>query len=183
MANTSLGYRLGASPYWHLVCIPLREEMPTFPQDFNEATWESRDSTYIKCMHPPNFYDFKSSMQLCLQPGPATKSNLGGVYMYPATSLSHARSSSGYRVYSCFFNDCYFGSVVYECAFWKELSSTVGSMAAGNGQLAARPDTFHVVNVWVHCLHYTEMEDCGKAWLTVNADFFDTRYEVTHSTS
>jgi hypothetical protein len=30
-----------------------------------------------------------------------------GVYMYPTTSLSHARSSSGYRVYSCLFNDCY----------------------------------------------------------------------------
>jgi hypothetical protein len=45
------------------------------------------------------------------------------------------------------------------------------------------PDTFHVVNVWVHCLHYTEMEDCVKAQLTVNADFWDPRYEVRHSTS
>jgi hypothetical protein len=30
-----------------------------------------------------------------------------GVYLYPTTSLSHARSSSGYRDDSCVFNDCY----------------------------------------------------------------------------
>ena len=101
--------------------------------------------------------------------------------MYPTDSVSLAWSSSGYRVYSCFFEDGYFWSVVYECEFAKWMSQTVGKMAAGSGQLAAKPGTFKVVAVWVHCVHIAEMEDCARSWLTCNCDFFDPRYEIVHA--
>ena len=162
-------------------CLPLREAMPGFPQDFKESKWSTRDGKYIQTMHSSNFYSFKSSMHLGLQPGPATKSNLHGVYMFPTDSCSTARSSSGYRVYSCFFRDGYFWSVTFECAFGKFMSQWMGRMVAGNDQLAAKLGTFHVVKAWVHCLHYTEIEDCRRAHLTVNADIFDPDYEVTHA--
>ena len=124
-------------------------------------------------------------MKAGLQPGKATKRNLEGVYMYPTTTSQHARSSSGYRVYSCFLRDGYFWSLVYECAFGKFLSQDkeFGKMAAGNGQIAAKLNTFHVVAIWVHCLHTIEMPDCGRTGLAVNAEFFDKEYEIVHDDS
>ena len=89
--------------------------------------------------------------------------------------------AQGYRVYSSFFADGYWWGLVYECAFGKYLSMQVGAMSAGNGQMAAKDNTFHVMAAWLHCLHYTEFKDCTKAGLTVNADFFHPEYEITHS--
>ena len=163
--------------------LPFRTAMPPFPDCVDVATWRTRDGDiYTRCMHSSNYYSFESSMKAGLQPGPATKSSLQGIYMYPTTTSSLARSSSGYRVYSCFSHDGYFWSLVYECAFGKFLSHAVGKMAAGNGQLAAKLGTFHVVAIWMHCLHTSEMPDCGRAGLTVNAEFFDHLYEIAHET-
>ena len=113
--------------------------------------------------------------------GPATKAGLHGVYMYETDDLGKARSSSGYRVYSSFDHKAYFWSVVYECAYGKFHASTVGKMSAGNGQQAAKEGTFHVVAVWFHCLHVSEMHDAARNGLTVKADFFDNRYEIRPS--
>ena len=56
-------------------------------------------------------------------------------------------------------------------------------MSAGSGQQAAKEGTFHVVAVWLHCLHVTEMWDCVEKGLVVNADFFDARYESSRTES
>ncbi len=99
-------------------------------------------------------------------------------YMYKMDELAGARSSSGYRAYSCFFKDGYFWSVAYECAFGKFMSQRLGEMSAGNGQLAARIGTFHIFKIWLHCLHYSELEDCSKKVLTTNCDCFLPEYEI-----
>ena len=90
--------------------------------------------------------------------------------MYPTDDGRHARSSSGCRVYSTFFNDGLFWSVVYECRFGKFMSRTLGRMSAGNGQIAAKPGSYHIVAAWFHAVHISEMPDCDKARLTINAD-------------
>ena len=58
--------------------------------------------------------------------------------------------------------------------------ATMGAMSAGNGQMAAKDGSFHVVAVWFHCLHVSEMLDCARNWLTVHADFFLPDYEIEH---
>ena len=68
----------------------------------------------------------------------------------------------------------------WQCAFGKFLTNTLGKMSAGNGQMAAKDGSFHIVALWFHCLHVSEMHDCGKSGLTVNADFFDPRYQIRH---
>ena len=117
-----------------------------------------------------------------LRPGPDTKSSLDGVYMYPTYDGRHARSSSGYRVYSTFFNDGLFWSVVYECRFGKFMSRTLGRMSAGNGQIAAKPGSYHIVAAWFHVVHISEMPDCEKARLTINADVWNPAYEIVNLT-
>ena len=108
-------------------------------------------------------------MQEGLRPGPDITLSLEGVYMYPTDDGRHARSSSGYRVYSDFFNGL-FWSVVYECRFGKFLSRTLGKMSAGNGQIAAKLGSYQMVAAWFHVVHISEMPDCDKARLTMNAD-------------
>ena len=71
--------------------------------------------------------------------------------------------------------------MVYECAYGKFHASTVGRMSAGNGQQAAKEGTFHVVAVWFHCLHNSEMHDAARNGLTVKADFFNNSYEMRPS--
>ena len=134
----------------------------------------------IRSVTGSNLYAFCFSLHLGLQAGPATKSDLEGVYMYETDNLKKALSSSGYRVYSSFGHKAYFWSVVYECAFGKFLTHTLGKMSAGNGQMAAKDGSFHVVALWFHCLHVSEMHDCVNSYLTVNADFFDPDYEIRH---
>ncbi len=131
-------------------------------------------------MHSSNLYSLRSSLEHGLVAGPDAKAGLHGVYMYETDDLGKARSSSGYRVYSSFGHKAHFWSVVYECAYGKYHSWTVGKMSAGNGQQAAKEGTFHVVAVWFHCLHLSEMHDAARAGLTVNADFFDPLYEMMH---
>ena len=102
--------------------------------------------------------------------------------MYPTDDESYARSSSGYRVYSTFFKDGLFWSVVYECRFGKFLSTTLGKMSAGNGQIEARTGSCHMVAAWFHMVHISEMPDCEKARLTINADILNSAYEIVNPT-
>ena len=85
-------------------------------------------------------------------------------------------------LHSTIFVSAYFWSVVYECAYYGKFhASRVGKMSAGNGQQAAKEGTFHVVAVWFHCLHVSEMHDAARKGLTVKADFFDNSYEMRPS--
>ena len=167
---------------------PLTTEMPPCSGAVKKATWRTwrergapQWEEYGQAMHSSNLYALSSSLEHGLVAGPATKAGLHGVYMYETDDLGKARSSSGYRVYSSFDHKAYFWSVVYECAYGKFHASTVGRMSAGNGQQAAKEGTFHVVAVWFHCLHVSEMHDAARNGLTVKADFFDQLYEMRHS--
>ena len=167
--------------------FPLRPAIPPFPKQMKKTSWRTWQAVgsrwwekYVQAMHSSNLYAFCSSLRLGLQAGPAKKSELKGVYMYETDNLKKALSSSGYRVYSSFGYKAYFWSVVYECAFGKFLTTRLGKMSAGNGQMAAKDGSFHVVALWFHCLHVSEMHDCVNSHLTVNADFFDPDYEIRH---
>ena len=158
---------------------PLTTEMPPFSGAVKKATWRTwrergapQWEEYGQAMHSSNLHALRPSLEHGLVAGPATKAGLHGVYMYETDDLGKARSSSGYRVYSSFDHKAYFWSVVYECAYYGKFhASRVGKMSAGNGQQAAKEGTFHVVAVWFHCLHVSEMHDAARAGLTANADF------------
>ena len=165
--------------------LPLREPLPALLKNsgVDPSSWHTPDGNeYITAWHSSSFYSFSSTMQEGLRPGSDTKSSLVGVYMYPTDDGRHARASSGYRVYSTFFNDGLFWSVVYECRFGKFLSTTQGKMSAGNCQIAARKGSCHMVAAWFHVVHISEMPDCEKARLTINADTWNPAYEIVNPT-
>ena len=141
--------------------LPLREPLPALLKNsgVDPSSWHTPDGNeYITAWHSSNFCFFASTMQEGLRTDSDTKSSLVGVYMYPTDDGRHARASSGYRVYSTFFNDGLFWSVVYECRFGKFMSRTLGRMSAGNGQIAAKPDCHHIGIRWsLHERHGTMM--------------------------
>ena len=155
---------------------PLQQPLPPLQNNsgVNTSSWRTYDGKeYAATWRSSNFYSFNSVTQRGLRPGRATKSSLEGVYMYPTDDESYAHSLSGYRAHSTFFKDGLLWSAVCECRFDKFLSTTLGKMSAGNGQIAAMIASCHMVAAWFHMVHISEMPDCEKARLTINADIWN----------
>ena len=109
--------------------LSLKQPLPPLQNNsgVHTSSWQTYNGReYIKTLHSSKSYSFNSVMQRGLRPGRATKSSLEGVYMYPTDDGTYARSSSGYRVYSTFFKDGLFWSVVYECRFGQLFITTLG---------------------------------------------------------
>ena len=137
---------------------------------------------FLQRMHGSNFYSFAASMEMGLNPGPATKAGLHGVYTYDTSSATYAISSSGYKVYSSFNESSYFWGAQYEIAFDKQKTHTLGKRMAGAGQIAARPGAFHMMAIWLHCLHLDGMGAWAQQGLHLGVDFFDENalYGIWH---
>ena len=57
-----------------------------------------------------------------------------------------------------------------------------GKMSAGNGQIAARTGSYHIVAAWFHVVHISKMPDCEKSRLTINADIWHPTHEIVYPT-
>ena len=170
----------------HWFCAPLKNPMPALPRGFDSNTWVLNKipwQRYEKHMHSSTVYNFNSVMHDDdgLKPGKyATKSGYHGVFLYATKSHALAKKSSWYCVYSNVLDDGWFWTVRYEVAFGKFLSASLGKMSVGANQQAAREGSYHLMKIWLHALHQSELDLYGKDPRCLGASFdsFLPRYEV-----
>ena len=54
-------------------------------------------------------------------------------------------------------------------------------MSACNDELVARLGIFRVLAIRMHYVHVREMQECDRAYLTVNVEVFDQRHKIEHA--